>query len=475
MNIIRIFLLKAKNHPLIGTSIVYILTSFLIKGMTFITTPIFTRMMGTADYGVVSNFQTWMQFFSIFICLQVSAGLLPAKINRAPNRFDSYVKNVVIFGTISALIQIIILILFKNKISEWISLDFKLISFLYLCVVGTAMSNIISSYYIAIDSPKKKVVYSICSSALFILTGLICVYFSKDKSFGRILGFAINNGIILLFGFFIFLRKKTATIEEFIKDIKYALIYGIPLIPHLLANVVNGNADRVFIIKVLGESEAGIYSIAYSIGFLALTLSEAGSDAWYPWYFKQTLAEKAKDIEIPFKIYSLTISMCFVGIMFLAPDIIKIMAPESYWTGTRCILFIALGIFFLFLYRFPLSYEQFMSTTKYVAPATVLTAIINIGFNTILIPKYGINGAAIATTFSYIVLWLMHEFVARKIVKGFNINKANYIVAIIVIILGFFISNMVLEFYISRYIILIIFCIIYFLIIFKYIKGEKND
>lgn len=465
---------KIKKHPLIKTSTAYIFTSFLIKGMSFITTPIFTRMMKIEDYGIISNFQTWLQFFSIFIFLQVSSGLLPAKINKELIRFNSYVKNVVIFGMTSAFIQITIFIIFKEKIEKWINIDSTLIPVLGLCAIGTAMSNIISAYYIAVESPKKKIIFSVLSSIIFLGSGLGCVYFSRDKSLGRIVGYAINNSIILLFGLFLFLKNKVVEKKEFMEDVKSGLKYGIPLIPHLIANVVNGSSDRIFLLKICGESQVGIYSIAYAIGALTLTLVESSADAWNPWYFKQTLAKKNQKIKIPFKIYTLTIGMCFVGIMFLAPDIIKIMAPKEYWEGTRCILFVALGVFFLFLYRFPLLYEQFLSTTKYVAPATILTAIINIVLNTLLIPKYNINGAAIATTLSYIVLWLTHEFVARKIIKGYNISKKNYIISVIIVIIGFILSNIVLEFSISRYIILVIFCIIYLIIIFKYIKVAKS-
>ncbi len=467
---------KNFGNSFVSASLLYILSSVLIKGISFITTPIFTRLMGTADYGIVSNFSTYANLVGTFICLQVSSGLLAAKVNHAPDRFAEYVRNVVGFAAIAALVQSAVIILLRNPISSATKLETHIVPLVCIVAFGTAINNVISSYFIAVEKPMKKVAYSVSAAVGMIALGVLCVFLSPNKSMGRIIGYAVSYTVIAIFGMVYFLRRKGDGRALFRGDIKYALAFGIPLIPHLLANLINGSADKIFIINICGESQNGIYTIAYNIGQLALVLATACSDAWNPWYFKNTKAKTdRKVIESYFSNYALTIGMCFVGVMFLAPEIMKLMAPSAYWSGTSCILYVALGVFFLFLYRFPLGYEQLMSNTKYIAPATILAALCNVGLNSILIPRAGIIGAAVATTISYVILWIFHETVARKIVKGYNIRLRLYIVPIIVNIAGFVLAMLFLEKTLIRLLILAAFCIGYLAVMYFKIKAKKKD
>ena len=475
----RSMLEKIKSNGFLSVSFLYILSSFVVKGISFITTPIFTRLMGTADFGMVSNFTTWEQVLATFVCLQVSSTLLPAKVNHAPNRFDSYMKSIVSFALICAVAESSILLLLCNPIGKATKLGAGYIPLLCIAGFGVAASNICSAYYIATNRPKQKVAFSIISSLVTVTLGLLFVYCLSNKSQGRILGYTTAYAVIILFCLFKFLRYPLSSKDVVKGDLRYALAFGIPLIPHLLANLINGSADRIFIINICGESQNGIYSVAYSVGQLSLVFASACSDAWNPWYFKESKKNtdiSRDEIKKYYIFYTVTIAMCFVGVMLLAPEIFMLMAPKEYWSGIPCVLFVALGIFFLFIYRFPLAYEQLNSNTKYVAPATIIAAVVNLLLNSLLIPKIGINGAAIATTVSYIVLWIVHEIVSRVVIRGYNIPIRISIYSILLVIgafaLGLFFINASV---ILRGLILISFCISYLIYVIKslFSKGDR--
>ncbi len=467
---------KILRNEFLSSSILFVFSSVLLQGISFLTTPIFTRLMGTADYGIVSNFSTYANLVGTFICLQVSSGLLAARVNHAPDRFEKYVRNIVGFAFVAAIVQSVVIVMLREPISSVTKLGTNIIPLVCVMAFGSAINNVISSYFIAVGKPVKKAVYSIVASVSITALGLLCVFISPDKSMGRIIGYSVSYVAIAIFGMSYFLRFKGDERTLFKSDIKYALAYGVPLIPHLLANLINGSADKMFIMNICGESQNGIYTIAYNIGQLALVLATACSDAWNPWYFKHTKAEADKKvIESYFSNYALTIGMCFVGVMFLAPEIMRLMAPSEYWSGTSCILYVALGVFFLFLYRFPLGYEQLMSNTKFVAPATILAALCNVGLNSILIPKTGIIGAAVATTISYVILWIFHEIVARKIIKGYNIRLRVYTVPVVINIVGFVLAMLFLEKTLIRLLILAAFCIGYLIVMYFRNKSKKKN
>ena len=465
-----------KENFFVSTALLYIMSSFIIKGISFFTTPVFTRLMSTADFGIVSNFHTWEQVFASFICLQASSSLLAAKTNYAHARFHSFLKSIILFSLGTATILSLLVCFLSYPISSFTKLSISLIPLVCISALGLSMINLCSNYYIAINNPKNKVIFSLTTCLITVVSSLCFVFFMSDKSFGRILGFVVSYICIIIFAVIFFTQEKTPSKNFFLTDIKYALSFGVPLIPHLLANLVTGSSDKIFIIRLCGESANGIYSLAYNIGQLALVFASACADAWNPWYYNETKNKGSKKrIADYFYLYTITIGMCFVGVMLLAPEIMKIMAPKEYWSGTRCILFVAVGIFLLFMYRFPLAYEQYNSKTIFVAPATIMSAIINVFFNSVLIPKYGIEGAAIATSISYACILVFHEFVARVIIKGYNISLYNYIIPLTLVILAFILSNVMIHSgFASRFLLLVVICGCYMAYILFFFKFKQK-
>ena len=59
----------------VKASLWFLICSFLQKGISTISTPIFTRLLSTEEYGQYSAFSSWLEILTIFVCLQLSAGV----------------------------------------------------------------------------------------------------------------------------------------------------------------------------------------------------------------------------------------------------------------------------------------------------------------------------------------------------------------------------------------------------------------
>ena len=70
---------------LLKSSFWYVVSNFLTRGLVFITTPIFTRLMTTKQYGDFSVFASWQSIFLVICGLEIYATL-----NRA--RFEDVYK-----------------------------------------------------------------------------------------------------------------------------------------------------------------------------------------------------------------------------------------------------------------------------------------------------------------------------------------------------------------------------------------------
>ena len=100
--------------------------------------------------------------------------------------------------------------------------------------------------------------------------------------------------------------------------------------------------------------------------------------------------------------------------LFLSPEFVRLFADKNYWGGINLIPLIVLSIFFTFLYSFGVNFELYLRKTKWIAIGTTAAAVVNIVLNALLIPKYELCGAAIATLISYVLLFVFHQLCARK-------------------------------------------------------------
>lgn len=135
--------------------------------------------------------------------------------------------------------------------------------------------------------------------------------------------------------------------------------------------------------------------------------------------------------------------------MFVSPEFVKIFADKNYWGGIGLIPLIVLAVFFTFLYSFAVNYELYHRKTKWIAVGTTAAALCNIIMNTLLIPRFELFGAAMATLLSYFLLFLFHQICAHKIRKeGDYPYKISFFIKRIVIVLVasalfYFVENLI--------------------------------
>lgn len=461
------------ENRLAGNLAIYFFGTFLLKGISLITTPIFTRVLSTTDYGIISIYQTWVSIFAIFIGLQMSGSIATARIHQTAEEFAAYLRSVLGLAFLSFSAITIVSLLFNNILAELLQLEPRLVPLLLVQAFATSCGVFYLSYSIQTKQPKKHLFFSVSTTISMIALSLsLVLWLDDDKYMGRIIGaLAVGVAGIIYVYRSLFFNLKTKIRRA---DWNFALPLSLPLIIHLASNVVIGQSDRLVINKYLGYEPAAIYSVAYTIGTLGLMIAEATNNVWSPWYLDKTKSGLTVEISNVAKFYIIGISYVFTGILLIAPEVLAFMAPEIYFSGLTSLLVVTCSVFFQFLYRFPLAYEQFSRKMKWVSVATITSAFVNLGLNYIFVPIWGIIGSAIATLLSYILLFGMHEYIARKIIKGYNISFANYLPGIFIVISVAVVSYYLTDFWVARYMILMVLTTIFLYSLWKKNKLRTN-
>ncbi len=102
------------------------------------------------------------------------------------------------------------------------------------------------------------------------------------------------------------------------------------------------------------------------------------------------------------------------GFLTIYPELAMLLGGSEYRFSMGFIPMIIVGVFFVFLYSFPANIQFYSGNTKFLPIGTFIAGVLNISVNFVLIPTIGIYGAALATTASYLLLLVLHYFVAKK-------------------------------------------------------------
>ena len=83
-----------KNKALTGASI-FVISTFIQRGLSLITTPIYTRLLSSYDYGIVSTYNTWYGVLSVIFTLSIAANAFNTGLVKYKDDRDYFVSNMI--------------------------------------------------------------------------------------------------------------------------------------------------------------------------------------------------------------------------------------------------------------------------------------------------------------------------------------------------------------------------------------------
>ena len=283
---------KYKNLPVqIKASFWFLICSFLQKGITVITTPIFTRLLSTSDYGQFTVFSSWLDICSVFVTLRLYYGVFVQGLVKFDKNRSAFASSMQGLELILCLAWTVIYLCAQDF---WNGL-FKLTTVQMLCMLISIWASGAFRFWAAEKRNEFKykalILVTVLTSVLKPILGIVLVVNSEDKVTARILGLVLVEFVVYVWLFFIqMVRGKTFFSAKYWK---HSLSFAIPLIPHYLSQTVLNGADRIMIREMIGLSEAGIYGLAYSISKVMAIFNTALQQTMNPWIYKKIKANRA--------------------------------------------------------------------------------------------------------------------------------------------------------------------------------------
>ena len=396
----------------------YLVGTMFQKGIAFLTVPIFTRVMGTDDYGLISTYNSWLGILSMFISAALYMSLRLAFVDYKDD-IDNFLSSITTFaladGTLFCMVAVAIGILTENS---------TILVLGVICILqatGEAIIMNLSQYYVMLYRYKTRTILMILPPLLSAVLSIITILLLREKKYlGRIFPTAFVSIIVGILLCLIVYKKSSVILK------KEYIIYGIrisaPLILHGIALNILSSSDRIMITEFRNSSETGIYSLVYNVGMLATALTTALDGIWSPWFI-QMMNKKSIDREVgtrinfAFREYLRTMTIIMIVIIFVGPEIVKVFADSRYWEGISIIAPIVLANYLIFIYTFYVGVEHYYKKTIFISINTIIAAVVNIILNYIFVPRYGYSAAAYTTLLSYGVSLVLHICRSRRLDK----------------------------------------------------------
>lgn len=393
----------------------FFVCSVLQRGISVITTPIFTRLLNTAEYGQYSVFNSWLSIIQIIITLQLTSGVYTMGIVKFKEEEKVFTSSLQGLNLTLCLIWTGIYFAFHNFWNRLFSLTtVQMLAMLLIIWSSSAFTFWMTTQRNQFRYRKLVVVTSIVS-IVQPLVSIFLVINAEDKVTARILGMALVE-VIAYSGFFVaqMLRGKKFYSGRFWK---YAVLFNIPLIPHYLSNSILGSSDRIMIQNMVGVSEAGIYSLAYSISQIMQLVNDSLNKTMSPWLYQKIREKNYKAMSKVVYPSLVLIAAANLALIAIAPEIVAIFAPPEYSEAIYVIPPVAMSLFATYLYLCFAPFEFYFEKRIWTTIGTLTSAIANIILNYIFIQLCGYQAAGYTTLVCYLLNSIMHYFFMRKVCR----------------------------------------------------------
>lgn len=411
------------NKKAFTAGIFYIVSQLFVRGITFLMTPIYTRLLSQAQYNQIKIYESWLLIFMPVMSLCLWRSVERAKYD-VKDRFNEFVSSVQTLSYISITVFFIIFLIFKDTVFR-VSAVFNLAMTDFMLVIAFLYTYAHCSIYYFQRREKQMMRYK-ASTTLTALTvvpatvlSVVLIYLGKKTGHEdalislRIGGYYIPMiiGGFIVGVLMIIQGKKLVNLSYW----KYALRFSLPLIPEVLSIQIMNQADRLMVSSMTGNISGSIFTLATTVSYIIWILEDSVWNAWLPWMYEKISRKEENDIGSYWSILMHGFGIFSWLLVLFAPEIILVLGGKKYAPAIYLVAPMVTGTLFRFYSYSYTAIQNYYKKTAYVAASTVSVMFLNVLLNYIFILLFGYQAAAYTTAFSYLVLMCVQALMERKL------------------------------------------------------------
>ena len=400
-----------KYKRLFSNTLIFAIGTFSSKLLSFFLTRLYTEVLDQGQYGITDMLQHSGNLLLPLITLGITNAVVRFGLDKGVRKSDVFTTGLV------SLLGGMVLLLLLSPLLGFIPLVTDYVWLLCVFVFTSSLRSLCAQFVRAQNRIKLFAVDGILSTLTTIIFNILFLVVCKFGIVGYMFSIICSDVLSVIF------LVVAARLHQFVnirsldfKVMRSMLKYAIPLIPNTVLWWITNVSDRYIVSWVHGEAYTGLYAAAYKIPSLVILVSGIFMDAWQI----SAVTEEEGRSRFYTKVSSLYSSLLFVmtsGVILLTRFVPHILFAKEYYTAWRYIPLLAVTVIFTCLVNFLGSIYMVEKKSVHSLLTALLSAVINIVFNLLWIPKYGVNGAAAATLLCYVVVFVVRVIDTRQYVR----------------------------------------------------------
>lgn len=399
-----------KYKSLAKNTVIFAIGSFGSKILNILLISLYTGILTESDMGISENIVQTANFLIPVFTVSITEAIIRYGVDKDYNDrqvFSSGMALMLMGLTLLALLSPVFNVLDYLRGQGFI---------LYLYVCASAFRSICSQFVRARGLVKLFAFDGILATLSLFLFNLLFLAVFKLGIVGYILSVVCSD---LCSGIFLMLfanLQRFLSISAVKKDmIATMLRYSLPLIPAAIMWSITSVSDRIFVTEMVGAAENGLYAVAYKVPNLISIVSTIFFSAWN---MSAISENKSKDIakfySTVFSSYQSIMYIATAGLILMIKPLTHLLVRGSFFECYKYMPLLVLAVLML-------SFSQFLSSiycsTQHTLNSfitSMISAVTNIVLNFLLIPKYGVQGAAFSTFVSYLACYIARIIDSRR-------------------------------------------------------------
>lgn len=402
-----------KYKTLLSNTFLISLGTFGSKLLTFVMVRFYTGVLTPADYGTADLIMQTANLLLPLVSLGITNGVFRFALDRKEQR-----RSIFTIGFYTILVGSLILLAALPLLSNSESLrEYTLLIGVY--TLASCLHSLCAQYIRAEGKTALFAVQGIINTALVIGFNITFLLVFRMGVFGYVMSVVAADGICTLF---LVLREKLwkLWLPKPEGQLWNAMLrYSIPLIPATIFWWITSVSDRYMVAYFLGTDANGLYAVACKIPTVLTLLSTIFMEAWQ----FSAIQEATGDREVHIRFYTQVWS-AFLAVMVMAGSVIivlcrleiRMLSTQQYYEAWKYIPTLSMAMVFSAFSSFMGSVYVVTEKSRLSLWTALWSAMANIFLNFLLIPRIGIQGAAIATLASYVLCFAIRAATSRRLI-----------------------------------------------------------
>ena len=394
------------------TSSLYLLGNVASRAVGFLAIPFYSRFLTPAEYGLIELIEVSITIVAISFGLQSIGPALTRMFHDQRTGEDecAVVSTGVLFTALVSALVAAAAVLASAPLSQAVfrsADEAPLLQAAFAAMFFGTMIEIVLVYERIRERAKFYLAYSLTALVATLALNILFIGFMRIG----VWGFVLSKLIVTSAGSSFLLwrlvrdvgwRWRPAFIPAFVR-------FGAPLVLSSLAYFVIHSSNRFFLSASVDLAELGRYALAYRFAILlSILVGDSFKSSWNVSFFRYTHQDgwQARFADVgayfAFVLYATALAIAVSG-----PELLRVMVPSSYFPPALLLPLLLLALVLREIGDLFQTLLLINRRTVLFSQIALLGAALNITANVLLIPSYGLYGAAAAT----LLTWTMHMVV----------------------------------------------------------------